>query len=217
MDIAIKTYGKIVKLSLQGNLNSSTAGDFIEYTKTQLELGSNKFIIDCSFLEHISSSGISSLIQLNDLFKTIPALFVLIHLNEEILMLLNLFGLNKKFIIRNSILEAEEDLNDFNKQKLSHSSKEFSKIRVVDKTQGPTSFYSQKDYKEDQSQMKTLKTLSIKNEPLSSMDSIVDEPLSIEQSEGKIILCSFCDSKVRVNKNGKYRCPHCYKIFIHKN
>ncbi|WCL50534.1 STAS domain-containing protein [Leptospira sp. GIMC2001] len=95
-------------VNLKGVLDTSNARDLENYFNTRIAAGYQKFLLDCSALESLSSGGISFLIRLADRMKMEPGLvFVLTATNSEVTRLLRFFGLESKLTVYSNSAEAK--------------------------------------------------------------------------------------------------------------
>jgi len=57
LDLSTVEGGDVLIIKLKGDLDTYTAHDFLEFFKEQLERGKNRFVVDMSEVNFVSSSG----------------------------------------------------------------------------------------------------------------------------------------------------------------
>lgn len=93
---------------LKGILDTSNARDLEEYLETRISAGYQKFLLDCSHLDSLSSGGISFLLKLSVKMKSnSKVVYILTQINQEVTKLLRLFGLEHRLKIYNNLEEAK--------------------------------------------------------------------------------------------------------------
>lgn len=93
---------------LKGILDTSNSRDLEEYLETRISAGYQKFLLDCSHLESLSSGGISFLLRLSVKMKSNSKIvYILTQMNTEVTKLLRLFGLEHRLKITNNLEEAK--------------------------------------------------------------------------------------------------------------
>ncbi|MCG9876307.1 MAG: STAS domain-containing protein [Leptospiraceae bacterium] len=96
---------------LKGILDTSNSRDLEEYLETRISAGYQKFLLDCSHLESLSSGGISFLLRLSVKMKSNSKIvYILTQMNLEVTKLLRLFGLENRLKIYNNLEEAKSYL-----------------------------------------------------------------------------------------------------------
>ncbi|MBP7284343.1 MAG: STAS domain-containing protein [Leptospiraceae bacterium] len=86
---------QVVFVNLKGALDSEKAIDFYDFINAEIIKGFRKFVVDCSRLDYISSSGISIMIRLQHKLLEKESVLVYFGFNKEISLVLNFFGLKK--------------------------------------------------------------------------------------------------------------------------
>lgn len=102
---------KIFSIQLKGALDGASSEDLLSYLESQLEQGYTRFLFNFSFVQFITSNGISTLLKIQNRMKKSPHLsFVFYGLTEEVENVLSLLGIYKKLPIRKSLQDAENYL-----------------------------------------------------------------------------------------------------------
>lgn len=97
---------EIVFVNLKGGLDSEHAIDFYDFIFEEIGKGYRKFIIDCTNLDFISSSGISIVLRLRNKLSEKKCILIYSTLNEEISTLFHFFGLDKNLYLAKTNEEA---------------------------------------------------------------------------------------------------------------
>ncbi len=102
---------KIFSIQLKGALDGASSEDLLSYLESLLEQGYTRFLFNFSFVQFITSNGISTLLKVQNRMKKSPHLsFVFYGLTEEVENVLSLLGIYKKLPIRKSLTDAENYL-----------------------------------------------------------------------------------------------------------
>lgn len=126
---------KIFQIDLKGILDSTTSDSFISFVHEKIHSGIKRFIVDCKSLSYITSSGISTLIRLNNELVDKKTALVYSHLNSEVKSLFSLFGFNKKFLVADDNISAEKILQNLflpKSDSKEESEVEFGKYKNVE-------------------------------------------------------------------------------------
>jgi anti-sigma B factor antagonist len=106
----------ITVISITGSLNY-VMGDELEQTfNNQMNLGINRFIVNLSALEHISSEGIGIFTSLIDPLQKKDGRIILVQPNPQVKTALSLFGLQEFFPIVDDLPTALKTLSQEAKQ-----------------------------------------------------------------------------------------------------
>lgn len=93
-------------ISVEGDLDASSALQLDVAIKKALEQKVSKLVIDCGKLNYVSSSGLGVFISYLSDFETNKVYFALLHVQEKILNTLNILGLTKLLNIIDKIPNA---------------------------------------------------------------------------------------------------------------
>jgi len=107
MIIKVKKDNNITIIQPAGRLDVAGAEDFENTTEKLLEEGSDKFLIDCSGLEFLSSSGLRILLILHNKLENISGKMAICCVNKNINDVFNLSLFNKVVHIAVTKEEAE--------------------------------------------------------------------------------------------------------------
>lgn len=106
-----ETDERIFSIQLKGALDGTSSEDLLSYLNNQIEAGYTRFLFNFSFVQFITSNGISTLLKIqNRLSSESGFSFAFYGLTEEVENVLQLLGLYKKLPICRSLLEAESYL-----------------------------------------------------------------------------------------------------------
>jgi anti-sigma B factor antagonist len=139
LDVSIKdnSYSEIhvVFVTLKGALDSEKAIDFYDFINAETIKGFRKFVIDCSHLEYVSSSGISIMIRLQHKLLEKESVLAYYGFNKEISLVLNFFGLKKEITVadnsNNAIRMLNTELDAFSEKEKIYSVNEESKSELI--------------------------------------------------------------------------------------
>ncbi len=112
MEIAENRNENIVILSLVGRLDSNTSDDLESRILSRIDEGERKFIIDCSYLDYISSSGLRVLLLGAKKLNNIGGHILLSSLQAQIKQVFECAGFTSLFKMFNSKEEAINYLNN---------------------------------------------------------------------------------------------------------
>lgn len=114
LDIATEKeqHSKIYVINLRGRIDSVTSGDFMNFFQDLIRSGNRFFILEASELEFLSSSGIAAVVRLQRMLDSCGGHAVFCHLNTEIAMLLEFFGLNSDLPVYNTLESAHHGVSE---------------------------------------------------------------------------------------------------------
>ncbi len=226
LDMATHTDRRIFHIHMRGRIDSVTAADFEYYYEDMLRMGQRFFIFDCAQLEFLSSAGIASLVKLSRRLDELGGRAMVVHLNEEIAMLFEFFGLDHSIAIESSIDSARNRMEKLiagpstfqmneesafplsDAQKASPAtSRDASGSKVGLSTESSTPRQSPSVASEKPAEP------SEKNENASA---IVRDRESIFR-EAEVIRCQQCGVNLRIKKTGPHMCPACGIEFFVKS
>lgn len=110
MEIRTDEHGLIQYLTLQGRLETSTAGSLETASDQLLHQGHRLFLIDAAYLEYISSSGIGSLVRFARSLDRAGGRAVVVGASSEVRWLFEFFGLDRLLPIFPGYADAERAL-----------------------------------------------------------------------------------------------------------
>jgi anti-sigma B factor antagonist len=103
MNIKVVIENGFTIISLDGDLDASTAIQLDTAIKHELEQKATKIVIDCNKLNYVSSSGLGVFISYLSDFEKENIYFALLNVKEKILNTLNILGLTKLLNIIGSL------------------------------------------------------------------------------------------------------------------
>jgi len=106
MDVIIKTKNDIVYVTIQGSIDSKTAGDLQAHI-TEKVTDSKKVIIDFSAVDFMSSAGLRVLLMLYRQLNTVGGKVLLAGISDDIRDVMSMTGFINYFEVFNSVEEAE--------------------------------------------------------------------------------------------------------------
>ncbi|MFN0048274.1 MAG: STAS domain-containing protein [Cytophagales bacterium] len=95
MNTSIITERGFYIITLDGDLDASSALQLDTEIKKALEQNEKKIVIDCSKLNYVSSSGLGVFISYLSDFEKDKIYFALLHVKDKIINTLNILGLTK--------------------------------------------------------------------------------------------------------------------------
>ncbi|MGB0840341.1 MAG: STAS domain-containing protein [Chitinophagales bacterium] len=96
----------LLKLAIEGDLDASSALTMDEVIKSAYEKTYYQVLIDCRFLEYISSAGLGVFISNYDDFQEKEGVFVFFAMKEAVYNVFELLGLHNIFDIVKNETEA---------------------------------------------------------------------------------------------------------------
>jgi anti-anti-sigma factor len=105
----------ILVIELEGSLDSHSAADFRAWFNEKIAGGYRAFALDCLCLEYVSSAGITSLIELQNLLAGRQGKMVLYQLSSETRQLLKFLQLDSKLTLVSDYDEAISALTGIRK------------------------------------------------------------------------------------------------------
>ena len=112
MEIRKESAGDVLTISISGDLDASSAIMLDESMKEALEIGNKKVIVNCQELNYISSAGLGVFISYIDRFKELKARFILYNMQDQVLNVFQILGLDKLIAIIESEKEAVHQINE---------------------------------------------------------------------------------------------------------
>ena len=123
--LELKTYfyKHILVSEIQGPLNSKYASDFKAWFLDQIKKGCNHIAFDLLEVEYLSSIGITTLVEINEISQKNGGQVVFFNLGNEVKRLLKFLNLYNILSITNSVEEAIQKLQEGGEYKILHSIK----------------------------------------------------------------------------------------------
>ncbi len=100
----------VLKLSIKGDLDASSAITMDDVIKKAYTDNQYKILVNCSLLDYISSAGLGVFISYLEDFERKDGFFVFCGMNENVYSVFELLGLHNIFNIVNSEKEAQKIL-----------------------------------------------------------------------------------------------------------
>jgi anti-anti-sigma factor len=142
MELETKREEVFTTLRLQGSLDSKNSGDLYNYIHKLTLDGAFLFLLDMKKLRSISSYGFSTIIRLDKELKEKNAYMALSQPNEEIMLLLQFLGLDKRLKITSTEEESRVYLTSLSKLRKPPEPKESNTLSFA-KPNKPIQFYFQ--------------------------------------------------------------------------
>ena len=135
--LELKTYfyKHILVSEIQGPLNSRYASDFKTWYLEQIKKGYKHIAFDLLEVEYLSSMGITTLVEINEISKKSKGQIVFFNLGSEVKRLLKFLKLDNILSIENSAEGAIQKLQKSGNYKILHS------IRKQESTEEPKSIF----------------------------------------------------------------------------
>ncbi len=216
LDIAAKKTGqeKIYILNLKGRIDSVTSRDFEFFYEDILRAGHRYIIFDASALSFVSSSGIASFVKLARRLSSSSGAAVLIHVNPEIKLIFEFFGLNKKIPLLADQNAAKEYLDE--EIRKNHHQLEIEEEAEVYRKPEPESVSPAPSVQEPEIQVSEPVIREYESserilEPFSQNDRQEKTEVKGEVilPEHRMIVCEQCGLNLRVYQTGPHMCPDC--------
>lgn len=107
MEVSLTAIDALTKVTLNGELDASTAIIIDNQFKELLEKGQTQLVIDCEDLQYISSAGVGVFISFIDDFKDKGGNFVFFNMQESVFNVFDMLGLDAILTIVPSEEEAK--------------------------------------------------------------------------------------------------------------
>lgn len=214
MEIHTTKLGHILKVTPKGVLDSYSAFDLVRFIKTRWEEGERLVLVNSHFVEYIEEDGISALVELKSFFEKFGGNIAFSDWNEEGLLVLGLFGLNKSPNFFAHEKEAEVWLSSLkieDRRTLSEKSESVSSLRQTK----PIQFYSSPSSSLTKSDVYVpeISTVPIPGpEPVEKTKIGKDLDHSLEQTRNiqeRVLYCESCRARLRIKTLGRHQCPNC--------
>ncbi|TGN02166.1 STAS domain-containing protein [Leptospira dzoumogneensis] len=214
MEIHTTKLGHILKVTPKGVLDSYSAFDLVRFIKTRWEEGERLVLVNSSLIEYIEEDGISALVELKNFFEKFGGNIAYSDWNEEGLLVLGLFGLNKSPNLFAHEKEAEVWLSSLkieDRRTLSEKSESISSLRQTK----PIQFYSSPSSSLSKSDVYVpeISTVPIPGqEPAEKTQIGKDLDHTLEQARSfqeRILYCESCRARLRIKTLGRHQCPNC--------
>ncbi|MGJ4789726.1 STAS domain protein [Leptospira koniambonensis] len=214
MEIHTTKLGHILKVTPKGVLDSYSAFDLVRFIKTRWEEGERLVLVNSRLVEYIEEDGISALVELKNFFEKFGGNIAFSDWNEEGLLVLGLFGLNKSSHFFAHEKEAEVWLSSLkieDRRTLSEKSESISSLRQTK----PIQFYSSPSSSLSKSDVYVpeISTVPIPGqEPVEKTKIGKDLDHSLEQARNiqeRILYCESCRARLRIKTLGRHQCPNC--------
>jgi len=112
MEISTLHEGELSILSVNGDLDASSSILLDQAIEQALSKGKRKLLIDCTKLNYISSAGLGVFMSHLQDFESTQTTLVLFGLNEKVLNVFQVLGLDELLTIVVSEQEAKMQVND---------------------------------------------------------------------------------------------------------
>lgn len=215
MEIHTTKLGHILKVTPKGVLDSYSAFDLVRFIKTRWEEGERLVLVNSHFVEYIEEDGISALVELKNFFEKFGGNIAFSDWNEEGLLVLGLFGLNKSPNFFAHEKEAEVWLSSLkieDRRTLSEKSESVSSLRQTK----PIQFYSSpssSSLTKSDVYVPEISTVPIPGpEPVEKTKIGKDLDHSLEQARNiqeRVLYCESCRARLRIKTLGRHQCPNC--------
>ncbi|TGK43672.1 STAS domain-containing protein [Leptospira andrefontaineae] len=214
MEIHTTKLGHILKVTPKGVLDSYSAFDLVRFIKTRWEEGERLVLVNSRLVEYIEEDGISALVELKNFFEKFGGNIAFSDWNEEGLLVLGLFGLNKSPNFFAHEKEAEVWLSSLkieDRRTLSEKSESVSSLRQTK----PIQFYSSPSSSLTKSDVYVpeISTVPIPGqEPAEKTKIGKDLDHSLEQARNiqeRVLYCESCRARLRIKTLGRHQCPNC--------
>ena len=180
-------------IEMEGQLNSESSPDFYEYMDKLMQKNVVYVLIDMKNLNYISSEGIGAVLMIQKKIGERNGIAIFFNLNFEIFSLFRLLGFDKVLTIASNRADALQIL-DKHIELFPHSGKPSVENNPAVKEQ------RDKEKKD---------TPAAANVEQPKPKPIVKEAVNINAFENFVIECIRCNSLIRINNIGDYRCPFC--------
>jgi anti-sigma B factor antagonist len=97
VDIKLEKNADVMQVKIIGEVNMNNSNNLREVFKSILKKGETKILIDFDKVDFIDSSGIATLIEMFRDLKKINGRFILCHVNQKILNVLEITKVYKLF------------------------------------------------------------------------------------------------------------------------
>lgn len=105
MNVNIKTDGNIVIISIEGSIDSKTAGDLQSQIMEKVS-ETNNVLLDLTKVDYVSSAGLRVLLMIYRQIKSKNGKVILVGVSEEIRDVMSMTGFINFFEITNNINNA---------------------------------------------------------------------------------------------------------------
>lgn len=93
----------LVRMELVGAIENATIPEFEQVMENLLERGVKKLELECGNLTFINSAGLAILLKYTDLFHSVDAHVSLHHVQEKVMLVVELLGFHNLLDIQNDI------------------------------------------------------------------------------------------------------------------
>lgn len=167
-------------IKLSGELDHSTAGEFLRFFDRQIQDGKTLLLFDAFDLRAVSSGGLGALFQLSETLHEQEGI-AFVGINHELKLLFSFSGLNRRIPSFASIRDAEHHL-----------------VHQIVSTPGRTV--------DARSILASEGEVPSTFDPFDRAGAADHVPL---ESDSNVIVCEQCHANLRVPKTGNYMCPSC--------
>lgn len=214
MEIHTTKLGHILKVTPKGVLDSYSAFDLVRFIKTRWEEGERIVLVNSRFVEYIEEDGISALVELKNFFEKFGGNIAFSDWNEEGLLVLGLFGLNKSPNFFKNEKDAEVWLSSLKIEDRRTRSERSESISSLRQTK-PIQFYSSPSSSLSKSdvyvpEISTLPIPGQESEEKSKIGKDLDHSLENARNfQERILYCESCRARLRIKTLGRHQCPSC--------
>lgn len=232
----------VIVIELEGALDSHSAADFRSWFQEKLTAGYRAFALDCLCLEYVSSSGITSLIDLQNTVAAQNGKVVLYQLSSETRQLIKFLNLDKKLNLVSEYDDAISALTGY--KRIIETPVIAPEVHEgIDAMVGADEMVMEEGL-EGRTGLQPVAAparpaapvpaqepvpipapaiaatapptiMSVQPEPVAPADSEVRE-IRIDAIAQRLITCPNCKNVLRVKQAGDYLCPSCRFRFAYK-
>ena len=195
-------------IEMDGQLNSDSSPDFDEYIDKLLENNVVYMLIDMKNLNYVSSEGIGAVLMIQKRISEKNGIAIFFNLNFEVFSLFRLLGFDRVLTIASNRADA---------------------LQILDKhielfpAAGGQYVYDEFVLNEQKDEVKGKDSAKEKKKEPAALNSELPKPMArvnkdrerlnddfeITSFENFVVECIRCDSLIRINDFGDYRCPFC--------
>jgi len=174
----------VVTIHVAGVIDSHTLDKFEAGLKKAIEHGAKSLLLDCEEVRYVNSSGFGELIRYFDRLKEGGGTLVLARVPPKVGIILEMLGLKSLIPIVASLEEGERIAS---RGAAAQATKEPSAPGAAPRAQG--------------SRIPEIKET---RRVAATRELVVDD---------RIVICAFCDTRIRVGGEGRWACPSCGASF----
>ena len=187
-------------IEMDGQLNSESSPDFDEYIDKLLHNNVIYMLIDMKNLNYVSSEGIGAVLMIQKRISEKNGIAIFFNLNFEVFSLFRLLGFDRVLTIASNradalqILDKHIELFPDKAEEYAYNDFELSEQKDKEKKEAPAPL-----------NLELPKPKARVNEDRARLN----DDFKINSFENFVVECIKCDSLIRINDFGDYRCPFC--------